>query len=91
MYKPLPNDALLLRRYTVNWAAPDDRKINPWDINEPDPNGCRNDGAAAARSYRLLSRERQHLRYRARVDPKAPHRFPLTDPLYVNRSPYLPV
>src|SRR5215831_15387901 len=30
-------DALILRRYTANWAAPDDRKVNPWDINELDP------------------------------------------------------
>ncbi len=30
-------DALILRRYTENWGAPDDRKINPWDLNEPDP------------------------------------------------------
>jgi FtsP/CotA-like multicopper oxidase with cupredoxin domain len=30
-------DALILRRYTENWAAPDDRKLNPWDLNEPDP------------------------------------------------------
>jgi hypothetical protein len=30
-------EALILRRYTANWGAPDDRKINPWDINEPDP------------------------------------------------------
>jgi hypothetical protein len=37
MFKPLPEDALILRRYTENWAAPDDRKVNPWDLNEPDP------------------------------------------------------
>jgi plastocyanin/FtsP/CotA-like multicopper oxidase with cupredoxin domain len=37
MYKPLPEEALILRRYTANWAAPDDRKVNPWDLNEPDP------------------------------------------------------
>lgn len=30
-------DALILRRYTANWAAPDDRKVNPWDLNEGDP------------------------------------------------------
>src|SRR5215213_2473121 len=30
-------DALILRRYTENWAKPEDRKINPWDVNEPDP------------------------------------------------------
>ena len=37
MWKPLAQDALILRRYTPNWAAPDDRKINPWDLNELDP------------------------------------------------------
>jgi FtsP/CotA-like multicopper oxidase with cupredoxin domain/plastocyanin len=31
------HSALILRRYTENWAAPDDRKVNPWDVNEPDP------------------------------------------------------
>jgi plastocyanin/FtsP/CotA-like multicopper oxidase with cupredoxin domain len=30
-------DALILRHYTANWAAPDDRKVNPWDLNESDP------------------------------------------------------
>ncbi len=30
-------EALILRRYTANWAAPADRKVNPWDINEKDP------------------------------------------------------
>ncbi len=30
-------DALILRRYSEDWGAPDDRKINPWDLNEPDP------------------------------------------------------
>jgi FtsP/CotA-like multicopper oxidase with cupredoxin domain/plastocyanin len=37
MYKPLGEDALILRRYTPGWAAPDDRKVNPWDLNEPNP------------------------------------------------------
>jgi plastocyanin len=37
MNKPLADDALIIRRYTENWAAPADRKVNPWDINEPDP------------------------------------------------------
>ena len=36
-------------------------------------------------------RERQHLRHRPWVDPKAPCCFPLTDSLYVNRSSYLRV
>jgi Integrase core domain len=33
----IAGDALVLRRYTKNWRAPDDRKVNPWDLNEPDP------------------------------------------------------
>jgi FtsP/CotA-like multicopper oxidase with cupredoxin domain/plastocyanin len=43
MFNPLQekpgeiHSALILRRYTENWGAPDDRKVNPWDINEPDP------------------------------------------------------
>jgi FtsP/CotA-like multicopper oxidase with cupredoxin domain/plastocyanin len=37
MWKPLMEDALILRRYTANWAKPDDRKVNPWDLNEQDP------------------------------------------------------
>jgi hypothetical protein len=43
MFRPLSQDALILRRYIPNWAAPDDRKVNPWDLNEPDPtdNGTR--------------------------------------------------
>jgi plastocyanin/FtsP/CotA-like multicopper oxidase with cupredoxin domain len=36
-FKPLQGDALILRNYTANWAAPDDHKVNPWDMNEPDP------------------------------------------------------
>jgi FtsP/CotA-like multicopper oxidase with cupredoxin domain len=38
-------DALILRRYkppqqpdqSDAWTVPDDRKVNPWDLNEPDP------------------------------------------------------
>ncbi len=43
MFKPMTNDgitikdSLILRRYTENWDKPDDRKVNPWDLNEPDP------------------------------------------------------
>lgn len=50
MYKPLIKsgkimDALILRRYkpptepdeSDAWTVPDDRKVNPWDLNEPDP------------------------------------------------------
>lgn len=37
MFKPLPAQALLMRRFTENWGAPDDRVLNPWDVNEPAP------------------------------------------------------
>src|SRR6476619_1686804 len=51
MFRPLRDDAgqltdaLILRRYkppakgdgSDAWTVPDDRKINPWDINEHDP------------------------------------------------------
>ncbi len=51
MYNPLRDsdgnvkDALILRRYksptkpdqTDAWTVPDDRKVNPWDLNELDP------------------------------------------------------
>lgn len=37
LFKPLDGDALIIRRYTANWAAPDDRPLNPWDLNEPNP------------------------------------------------------
>jgi len=51
MYNPLRDndgnvkDALILRRYkpptqddlSDAWSVPDDRKVNPWDLNEKDP------------------------------------------------------
>src|SRR5258708_15618915 len=51
MFRPLRkadgtvDDALILRRYkppqqgdqSDAWTVADDRKVNPWDINEPDP------------------------------------------------------
>src|SRR5437660_6889647 len=50
MFKPMMSgkdvvDALILRRYkpptkpdgSDAWTVPDDRKVNPWDLNEPDP------------------------------------------------------
>ena len=51
MFNPLRDndgkvkDALILRRYkppakadlSDAWTIPDDRKVNPWDLNEPDP------------------------------------------------------
>ena len=43
--KPALDEALILRRYkppvkpdkSDAWTVPDDRKVNPWDLNEPDP------------------------------------------------------
>lgn len=37
LFKPLSRDALVIRRYTPNWAAPADQPLNPWDLNEPNP------------------------------------------------------
>lgn len=37
MFRALPTDALVVRRYTANWDAPDDRVLNAWDLNEPPP------------------------------------------------------
>jgi plastocyanin/FtsP/CotA-like multicopper oxidase with cupredoxin domain len=34
---PMPGGALILRRYTDGWRVPVDRKVNPWDLNEPNP------------------------------------------------------
>lgn len=36
-FRPIDREALIIRRYTPNWAAPDDRPLNPWDLTEPDP------------------------------------------------------
>jgi plastocyanin/FtsP/CotA-like multicopper oxidase with cupredoxin domain len=43
--QPVIDEALILRRYkpptkhdnSDAWTVPDDRKVNPWDLNEPDP------------------------------------------------------
>ena len=45
MAGPVTGEALILRRYAPPqqadksdaWTVPDDRKVNPWDLNEPDP------------------------------------------------------
>jgi plastocyanin/FtsP/CotA-like multicopper oxidase with cupredoxin domain len=37
VHRPISGDALILRRYAEWWGTPDDRKVNPWDLNEPDP------------------------------------------------------
>src|SRR5262245_34731440 len=37
MFKPISGDALIVRRYTANWAAPADQPLNAWDINELHP------------------------------------------------------
>ena len=37
LFRPATREMLILRRYTANWAGPDDRPINVWDLTEPDP------------------------------------------------------
>ena len=37
MFRPAAREMLILRRMTANWAAADDRPLNPWDLTEPDP------------------------------------------------------
>ena len=37
MYRPAAREMLVLRRTTADWAAPDDRPLNPWDLTAPDP------------------------------------------------------
>lgn len=37
LYKPLPEQALVIRRYAANWSAPADQPLNNWDLEEPDP------------------------------------------------------
>lgn len=36
-FRPLTREALVIRRYTADWAQPDDRPLNPWDLTEPEP------------------------------------------------------
>jgi FtsP/CotA-like multicopper oxidase with cupredoxin domain len=42
LFQPLPQEALIIRRYAAGWSAADDRPVNPWDLTEPDP--ARNNG-----------------------------------------------
>jgi hypothetical protein len=35
-FRAVPQEVLVLRNYTANWAAPADQPINPWDLTEPD-------------------------------------------------------
>ena len=37
MYLPLDAEVLIYRRCSSGWVDPADVKVNPWDINEPDP------------------------------------------------------
>ena len=100
MYKPLQEDALILRRYTANWAAPDDRKVNPWDLNEPDPTDTGTMGTIPGPviECRVGDRVIVHFRnkdFRAGTDPKArahslhPHGF-VFDPHYDGAFPLSP-
>jgi FtsP/CotA-like multicopper oxidase with cupredoxin domain len=36
-HRPTAQEALILRRYTPNWAQPAGEAINPWDLTEPSP------------------------------------------------------
>lgn len=36
-FRPLAEEALIIRRYTTDWAQPADQRLNPWDLSEPDP------------------------------------------------------
>jgi len=100
MYKPLAEDALILRRYTPNWAAPDDRRVNPWDLNEPDPTDLGTMGTIPGPviECRVGDRVIIHFRnkdFRAGKDPKArahslhPHGF-VFDPRYDGAFPLSP-
>jgi hypothetical protein len=84
--QPLENPfrrVLLFRRPTLILLQ------NPLD--DPDKRVELGSRRRPAPSITRRYRERQHLRHRPRVDPKAPCCFPLTDSLYVNRSSYLRV
>ena len=35
-FRAVPQEVLVIRRYSANWAAPVDQPINPWDLAEPD-------------------------------------------------------
>ncbi len=37
LYRPTSREVLVIRRTTADWAAPDDRPLNLWDLTEPDP------------------------------------------------------
>lgn len=100
MYRPLAEDALILRRYTANWAAPDDRKVNPWDLNEPDPTDSGTMGTIPGPVIECKVGDRVvvHFRnkdFRAGKAPKArahslhPHGF-VFDPRYDGAFPLTP-
>jgi len=38
-FRPAGREVLVIRRMSANWAAADDRPLNPWDLTEPDPAG----------------------------------------------------
>jgi FtsP/CotA-like multicopper oxidase with cupredoxin domain len=100
MFKPLGEDALILRRYTANWAAPDDRRVNPWDLNEPNPTDSGTMGTIPGPVIECKVGDRVivHFRnkdFRATKAPKArahslhPHGF-VFDPRYDGAFPLAP-
>lgn len=36
-FRPMPEQALIVRRYVANWASPADLPLNVWDLAEPNP------------------------------------------------------
>ncbi len=36
-HRPTTQEALVIRRYTANWAQPAGAAVNPWDLTEPGP------------------------------------------------------
>ncbi len=38
-FRPVPQEVLVLRRYTPSWGQPVVEPVNPWDLTEPDPGG----------------------------------------------------
>lgn len=73
--RPLPGEALILRRYTKDWRAPDDRKVNPWDLNELDPTDAGTMGTIPGPTIECNVGDTLHIHFRnadMRMTPTAP-------------------